>query len=554
MVSGWLPIAAIPEAAALGSLRFARLSAAMTNIGAVTSQGDVAQRSDVGRASFSVDGTGIEVGTLSDSFDCAVAPLTTYADDIATGDLPAGIVVLDDTECPGIDEGRAMMQLIADVAPGVSQQFHTAFSGQAGFAQGILDLAAAGADVIVDDVFYYSQPMFQDGIVAQAADQVVAMGIPYFSSAGNRARQSYESNFRASAATLTGAGVPSGTAHDFDPGAGDDPFQTVTLPTGDTVISLQWQQPYFSASGGAGSQVDLAFCFFPTAATPSDDPFFCIDDPNIGGDPVEFIIANNSSGAAGTASVALINKSAGEPGLVKYIYSRSGMAVNEYPTNSSTVYGHKNSIGALAVGAAPYWNTPPFGQTPPLLEPFSSAGPTPILFDLADNPVFDVRMKPEVVAPDGGDTTFFGFDYEPNGFPNFFGTSAAAPHAAAVAALMLQQASLTPAGVYDVLAASAIDMLAPGFDDDSGYGLIDAQLALASTAPVYGGCGVQHLRLSDTPNTGAQIFRACSSITAGPGDFDDVTLIAGDVVGGTVVLEPGFRTAGTLSVTTTVVP
>ncbi len=87
------------------------------------------------------------------------------------------------------------MQLIHDVAPGVNQAFTTALNGQAAFAQGILDLAAAGADVIVDDVIYFAEAMFQDDNVAQAVDQVKAAGVAYFSSAGNSDRKSYESPF-----------------------------------------------------------------------------------------------------------------------------------------------------------------------------------------------------------------------------------------------------------------------------------------------------------------------------------------------------------------------
>ena len=50
------------------------------------------------------------------------------------------------------------------------------------------------ADVIVDDIIYLAEPMFQDGIVAQAVDEVAAKGVSYFSSAGNRpATQAYDS-------------------------------------------------------------------------------------------------------------------------------------------------------------------------------------------------------------------------------------------------------------------------------------------------------------------------------------------------------------------------
>ena len=89
-----------------------------------------------------------------------------------------------------------MVQLVHDVAPGAAQKFHTAFNSLVDFADGILELQEAGADVIVDDVIYFAENMFSDGIIAQAADQAVARGAAYFSSAGNQARLSYESEYR----------------------------------------------------------------------------------------------------------------------------------------------------------------------------------------------------------------------------------------------------------------------------------------------------------------------------------------------------------------------
>ena len=80
-------------------------------------------------------------------------------------------------------------------SPPAPLAFQTA-RGQASFAQGIIDLADAGAKVIIDDVLYFAEPMFQDGIVAQAVDLVKARGVSYFSAAGNDGRQSYESPFR----------------------------------------------------------------------------------------------------------------------------------------------------------------------------------------------------------------------------------------------------------------------------------------------------------------------------------------------------------------------
>jgi hypothetical protein len=52
--------------------------------------------------------------------------------------------------------------------------------GDADFAAGILELAAAGCDIIVDDVIFFGEPMFQTGRISQAADQVVYKGFLIF--------------------------------------------------------------------------------------------------------------------------------------------------------------------------------------------------------------------------------------------------------------------------------------------------------------------------------------------------------------------------------------
>ena len=488
LASGLLPLSEIANVAALNGLRSVRPVLAQTRAGLVTSQGDIAMDADLARAGLGIDGTGATIGTLSDSYD----DLGGAATDVSNNDLPGGVTVLADLGGGGTDEGRAMMQLIHDVAPGAGQAFHTAFNGQADFALGIEELAgcppgsASGcttggvaSDVIVDDVIYFAEPMFQDGVIAQAVDNVKANGVAYFSSAGNSARQSFESS------TLTDSGlndpVWGGALHAFD--GATDALQSVTIPVGGSVIIvLQWDQPFFSVSGSPGSANDVDLWLFDSTGS---TVLAGSAGANVGSDPVELIQFFNA-GPATQFNIGISLFSGSAPGLMKYVYFGS-MTINEYDTQSSTIYGHANALGAEAVGAAAYFDTPNFGQSPPLLEPFSSAGFTHIYFDTAGNAVFSVRNKPDIVAPDGTDTTFFGSDIEPNGFPNFFGTSAAAPHAAAVAALLLEcDSTLTPDDVYNLLETTAIDMDAPGYDFDTGYGLINADSAAQNACVVAG--------------------------------------------------------------------
>lgn len=548
-VSGLLPIASLDAAAALDNLNFAGPAIAMTNIGVTSTQGDLSLYSDKVRDLKALTGEGLKIGVMSDSFDYHTAvPRTDYATDVQTDDLPAGVTLLNDT-IRGGDEGRAMAQIIHDIAPGATLAYHTAFGGQATFANGIRALADAGCDIIVDDVYYQTAPMFQDGIVAQAVDEVVTRGVAYFSAAGNFARRSYEAPFRDSGYT---GPISGGKLHDFDPGPGVDLFQEITIPVGTKVtIVLQWDQP-FTSLGGGRCQSDIDIFLQDLAGTVRAKAM----TSNVGRDPIETLtFTNNGSidvdGVSGKDTVFQIgieSYSGPLPGMMKYVYFPSGAAPTiEWDTKSGTIYGQANAAGAQAVGAAFYYNTPRFGTSTPILQSYSSAGGTPILFTKDGQRLASpqLRRKPEIVAPDGVNTTFFGTDIgdiggtDMDGYPNFFGTSAASPHAAAVAALVLERyPHLSPGELYTAMQGSAVSMeprpgtaeyeagtsgSSSGFNYDTGYGLIDANnsfpsplyVELLSFAATAEGPGLPVLltweTVAEIDNVGFHVYRAIST-------------------------------------------
>ena len=219
VVSGFAPLCMLQGLSQAPGFVSLTPSVVRTSVGLVTSQDVSALNVDLTREKLDVDGTGITIGILSDSFaqanpdsELAQALLpqyTRFADDVASGDLPPDVVILEDAPAEladeVLDEGRALAQLVHDIAPGADILFHTAFNGVAGFANGIQALVDAGADIIVDDVIYLSEPMFQDGIVAQAASSAVRQGVAYFSSAGNNGAAGYQAEFRESSFSLFGS-------------------------------------------------------------------------------------------------------------------------------------------------------------------------------------------------------------------------------------------------------------------------------------------------------------------------------------------------------------
>lgn len=481
IVSGRIPIRVIEELNLLESLLFARQALGASNVGEATSEGDISIQAPAVRTNFCVDGAGVKVGVISDSYN----HLEGAAKGIASGDLPGKqnpdgydipVDVLNDV-FSGEDEGRAMLEIVHDIAPGAALAFHTSLGGQSSFANGIRALTNAGCDIIIDDWKYFAEPFFQDGIIAQSIDEVTAKGVTYFAFAGNHARLSYEKKFKPKSITINGEKV---VAHNFGKG---DVFQQLIVPPGRTMtLSLQWKDRYASvkpSARGAATDLDIFLLDQFASRILSQNT-----SNNIGADPVALITYTNTTNSFQGVNVLITKFSGPSPELIKYvIFNQSNSAIiDEYNTMSPTIVGHSNAASAITVGAASFRNTPAFGKPRPVIESFSSAGGVPIFFDVDGNALTPIiRPKPEITAPDGGNTTFFGFDTDLDGFPNFSGTSASVPHAAGVAALMLEatKKQLTSAQIGQALQATAIKMDDPS---TSGAGLIQADKVVAAIA------------------------------------------------------------------------
>jgi Ca2+-binding RTX toxin-like protein len=464
---------------------FARASGFFTAAGVVTSQADSAEHADVARSTYGVNGSGVKVGVISDSFNTSASASTHMAGDIAAGDLPAATTVLEDFP-GGTDEGRGMAQLVHDLAPGAAISFATGEGGQAHFANNVLALAADGAKVIVDDLIYFAELAYQDGPIAQAVEQVVGTGVNYFSSAGNNGNGTKVTGYQGAwvgGATYAGGGETT-TLMQFAPG---QDYIPVTLAT-DEVFVLQWANPGASA-GGAGASADLDL--FVTNQSGSV-VYAVAEAGNIGGDPVEVLSLSGGAGGTYYLRVGLFQGAA--PAEIKLMAQGNGANVffnsPASNTNTGSFYGHAAAAGASGVGAASFLKTPQFGTNPPTAESYTSGGPDKILFDHAGAALASPDLRSVgFVAVDGGNTSFFGSDIsgDADAFPNFFGTSAAAPDAAAVAALMLQaRPTLSTTEIRNLLLNSALDMSTTGVDQLTGAGLIDANKAVgyASTLTI----------------------------------------------------------------------
>jgi hypothetical protein len=494
--------------------------------GSVISAGFGQLRVDEAREAFDLRGKGITIGVLSDSYDAATEPVATSApQDVASNDLsgPAGscseqqlpVAVLQEfsptrPEDEAGDEGRAMLQILHDLAPHAQLAFATAFESEESFAQNIEVLArpvsegGAGADVIVDDVAWFEEPFFQDGPVAAAINEVTSEGVTYLTATGNdnlfdgagHEIASWEApEFRDSGAcpavVASLGGFNGSHCMDFEPGAETDRTFAITIEPEETLsVDLQWAEPW----NGVFTDLDAILL----SASGKEVLTGSVEEnsgPQGTQRPVEIVQWTNETEASETVQL-VINRFSGLSPRLKFILMEngSGVSASEYPVSSGgdvvgpSVFGHAGAASAISVAAVPFSN----GAK---IERYSSRGPVTHYFGPVNGltPALPLGSpeevaKPDLAATDCGATTFFAF--LSGGTWRFCGTSAAAPHAAAVAALVRQAKPTLP---EQQVREAMTDTAAPvgGFTANAaGAGLVDAFEAIAGLpGPVAGGDG-----------------------------------------------------------------
>ncbi len=435
----------------------------LARTGPVTSEGDATHRADIARGIFGVDGTGITIGVLSSGVDSLGASQS-------AGEL--GPVTVLPGQAGSGDEGTAMLEIVHDLAPGAGLYFATADGGPSVFADNIRNLRAAGCDIIVDDVFYLNESPFQDGPVAQAVNDVTANGGLYFSSAGNQGNKDdntatvWQGDFNdGGPVTIETTGGTDARLHSF----GASVLNTANVVGGQFLAAiLTWSDPL----GASSNDYDL-YVLDNTGSSVVDAS---TDTQNGLQDPFEII------GVSDGQQLVIVKRADAAPRFLRVnIVADDGASTLAFSTIGQT-FGHSSAVNAFAVAATPAlasYPDPFNGRN--VVETFSSDGPRRVFFNADGTAITPgnfsstggaIRNKPDITAADGVSTSV-------NGFNPFYGTSAAAPHAAAIAGLLKSyNPMMTPAQTRTALQSTTIDIMASGYDRDSGFGILDAAAAL----------------------------------------------------------------------------
>jgi hypothetical protein len=455
LVQGWALPAVIEAIAALDFVKQVRPPdyPVREGVGAQNTAGDAILRAAEARSVFGVTGAGVKVGIVSDG-------INQLGPSVTSGDLPAGVQVLKN---PGGNEGTAMAEIVADVAPGAALAFYGPET-DVDMAVGINALRDAGARVVVDDLTFFGQAKFQDDFLAQTQRAFATAGRVYVSAAGNRALQHYRSVYNRMPGQVLTDYV---AAHAYD--GASDIGNTLNIPSGCSLfVNLHWNNP----KGQSGDDFDL----FLVRTSDSTVLEAGVEFQSGGGDAFESLFFDNSAGPAVQVYIAILEFArVSPPSAIVFDYFATLDCTNDpglqYVVVADSVPGN-HAVEETVVPAAINAQDPGADD----VASYSSQGPATVAF-----PVAQVRRVPNVSATDCvvTQTGVLGFFQNP-----FCGTSASAPHLAGIAALLIQRnPGLNSQQLHGLLTGTAADVGFPGYDFVSGFGRADAVHAADGAAP-----------------------------------------------------------------------
>ena len=404
----------------------------------VVSQGVAVMKADSYVTRTGANGAGVRVAVLDAGFQ--------GVRELIGNELPADTVLASKLSgqydlFADSPHGAACAEVVHDVAPGASLTL-AGFEDEVDWATTIDELIAGGANVIThsigwDNVF----PPDGNNYFSQKIDAVAGAGVMFVTAAGNEARNYVHTTWRDD---------DGDTLLEFAPGMEMLP---IWVDDDGSQVVLRWDDPF----GASGHDYDLLIVTEEFRANPTIDSANTAivaasgDTQAGGGDPREVAWVEGTGERRGLFVVVRHDPDTPLQERQAFHIHASGGVDPLLANETSSLCLPADARSAVSVGATAY-------SANGAVEGFSSRGPTE-----------DGRVKPDLLGPDRVLTASYG-----SSFP---GTSAATPHVAGAAALLL---SRTPGLGLDAWRLQLEQATATGGlskNNDSGYGLVDLSKA-----------------------------------------------------------------------------
>jgi subtilase family protein len=479
VVEGWVPVASIPALASLTSVRMIDLPHYRTPrprnprhgtapapvpsaIGSMTIDGNgiTIMAADQFVTKTGVSGAGVTVGIISDDVKSIVVIQ-------GRGELPAVNVVKPSanpmTHTTFTDEGTMMLEEVHAVAPAASLAFcgpdtYTEYVGC------VTNLIAAGTTIVSDDLSFFGFDTMSAQNPATQGVQTLLTSNPnvlLFTSSANNQQDYWQGPYTPD--NSSGSHTCNGQTDTYFENFGTAHFNVWTLSGASSLLILEWADPF----GANVSNFDL-YVLNTTGAMVA-----CA--PGAGSTDTLDAFADGAIPAAGTYRLAIGTPDASLRGkFLKLIGTGDGADTFSLNTPGAPSSPQDFASGVYTIGAVD--GSDGVGAT---IEPYSNTGPIRLPLSTPATLPAPIVVGPDAIFVDTVGTTFPAT----NGI--FFGTSAASPNAASVAALLRSAFPiLTPTATITAIESGATAIAAYGAVPNGtiGYGRVNAIGALGAVA------------------------------------------------------------------------